>query len=288
MKMFIATLLKKCKRFVQRKADILTLKKWCNRERKLREIMVDDKCFEVLDSWFWNVFDEGWEKETLSVYKNFFTEEKDIYVDIGAYIGSAVFYASVAGANKIFAMEANPYSYYLLEENLKRNNDKIQMFQLKYSCVSDSDDKKIKFSATGPDSTAATMMKSNEEKVVWETDSVTLRSYLKSIDFNGNGLIKIDIEGAEILIVDDLIEIANLKKTAIFLSLHPPFWVDKEKNTELILSLGNYYTIFDVSGVKVSSQVLENMLLTEEKKPIWGTEWGNFFEVLLVSKKVEN
>jgi len=40
--------------------------------------------------------------------------------------------------------------------------------------------------------------------------------------------------------------------------------------------------LFSVKGKQLSHADVENMILTKEKFPEWGTPFGNFFEILIL------
>lgn len=282
-KISISELLRYAKSIFEFKSSNASLEKWRRHKRNERIITVENESFKVLDSWFWNVFDDGWEPETLNVYKKHLNE--GVYIDVGAYVGPAVFYASVAGASHIYAIEANPYSFYLLQENLNRNREKLAPFGLYELCVTNEDDRPVEFRSKIQDSTASTMMADDGGYIMWETMSIRLLTFLNKIIFRGHGLIKIDIEGAESLILDDIMKISEYPYTSLLLSLHAPFWKSRKDTSENVLKLFEKFRIFNVRGRLLSRETLMEMLLTDEEKPLWGTEWGNFFEILLKSKQ---
>jgi len=265
------------------KSSSTSLEKWERLKRDEKFITVENESFKVLDSWFWNIFDNGWEPETLNVYKKHLNG--GAYIDIGAYVGPAIFYASVAGASQIYGIEANPYSFYLLKKNLNINREIIPPFEVYQLCVTNEDGILVDFRSKINDSTASTMMADNAGHVMWKAMSIRLLTFLKKINFRGHGLIKIDIEGAESLILNDIMKISEYPNTTLFLSLHAPFWKNRKNTAGKILTLFERYQIFNASGDLLSRETLNKMLLTDEDKPFWGTEWGNFFEILLKSRK---
>ena len=38
---------------------------------------------------------------------------------------------------------------------------------------------------------------------------------------------------------------------------------------------------------ELSKDKLEEMIMSDEKNPVWGTKWGNFFEIVLSNKDVK-
>ena len=103
-------------------------------------------------------------------------------------------------------------------------------------------------------------------------------------DDDNFSLIKIDIEGAEDYIIEDL-SIFSRKQSAIWLSLHPPFIPDVERFLEKLLSLGDVFYFVDEDNTLIDGKVLESWIKTDAEFPSWGTKWGNFFEIGLLPKK---
>jgi len=95
--------------------------------------------------------------------------------------------------------------------------------------------------------------------------------------------IKIDIEGHESEIVQDIANIALcVPRATVFLSLHLPFWHDVERTTN---SLRRLYEVFDVRDVCNDGIPFEALAARCRwrgmNSPVWGTAAGNFFEIVL-------
>ena len=97
-------------------------------------------------------------------------------------------------------------------------------------------------------------------------------------------IIKIDIEGAEELIINDL-KILSDHNSAIWLSIHPPFFKDKKLFVKNLLTLGQSFFFVDSRNVAICSETISERTLSKEKNPQWGTKWGNFFEIGLLPKR---
>ena len=116
----------------------------------------------------------------------------------------------------------------------------------------------------------------NPEQQGAEILSLQLEEILHEIgDFS---LIKIDIEGAEELIINDLFQLSG-KNLAIWLSIHPPFYEDKTSFAEKLINLSEHFTFVDSNNMPIAHDVIENQVLSDLEKPEWGTKWGNFFEI---------
>ena len=78
-----------------------------------------------------------------------------------------------------------------------------------------------------------------------------------------------------------------LKDITIYLSVHPPFIKDKKEFCRQLLDFCyDYKYVLDSNMKKLSKDELEEMIMTDEKYPVWGTKFGNFFEIILTNKGV--
>ena len=251
------------------------------KEEEYRFIELIKLYFKVRNHWFFNEFEtHGWEPQTYFTYKNYLTKETT-YVDIGTWVGLTVMFASEIGVNKIYGIEANKLSYELTCENCKMNKltEKATIDNL---CILDRDNTLVHFGSTNSSETSsASSIKGNS----WLIPSIKLMTYLKEKNIQDDKLfIKIDIEGAEELIVEDLKNLAEKKDIIIYLSIHPTFWDNKEVAGRNILdACYKFQEVKDSANNNLAKEKLEEMIFTEDSHPAWGTIHGNFFEVTLIN-----
>lgn len=169
--------------------------------------------------WFWKQFADGtWEPNTFKIFDTFLDVERN-YVDIGAWIGPTVLYASPK-AKKVFAFEPDPVAFVMLTQNLKLNRaENVVVYPV---AVSDKW-QNIPFGAKTAfgDSMASELWGSKENTV----PAISLEAIV--LDLNPN-FIKIDIEGGEKFIFESQslkLALAECKPT-IHLSLHTPWFKD--------------------------------------------------------------
>lgn len=247
-----------------------------------RFINVNDMYFKVQDHWFWNEYDsKGWEPETYDTYKNYLTKNTT-YIDVGTWVGCTMFFAAEIGVNKIYGIEANDKSYEISKNNCGFNKLTKNAI-ISHLCITDKDNDIVSFGSTnGGETSSASSLRGNQFKV----KTTKLITYLKNNKIiNDDLFIKIDIEGAESLIIEDLKELSNKKDLVIYLSFHPPFWDNKEKTTkELLDVLYKFKEVRFSDNTLLNEDKLKEMCLTKEEKPSWGTPFGNFFEVIINNK----
>jgi tRNA/tmRNA/rRNA uracil-C5-methylase (TrmA/RlmC/RlmD family) len=73
------------------------------------------------EEWFSNDTINLWEQDTFHILEYYKDLEKDIYIDIGAWIGPTVLYSANI-YNRVIAIEPDPIAIERLEENIKVNN----------------------------------------------------------------------------------------------------------------------------------------------------------------------
>lgn len=223
----------------------------------MQQIKILNNTYKVEDHWFWNQYNqETWEPETLEVYKQYLTPSTN-YIDIGAWLGVTIFYAKELGCENIYGVEANPISYELLKSNCNLNNIDAQLDKL---CICDTNSL-VPFGSTNENITSSNSSMRGDKFIV---QGIRLRDYLRDKP-KDNLFIKIDIEGAEELLLDDLRDV----KSIIYLSIHVPFLNDKKKFLKKLQKF------------KTSCNNLEERILSEIEHPEWGTSFGNFFEIII-------
>ncbi|BCX15615.1 MAG: hypothetical protein KatS3mg097_507 [Candidatus Parcubacteria bacterium] len=128
----------------------------------------------------------------------FFKIRDKIFLDIGAHIGKySILYSDFY--EKIYAFEPEPDNFNLLKENIRLNNLKGKIFPFQLA-LSDKTSK-IEFYLS-PYSVANSLIKNEGYKKIL-VDTITLDEFLKQekINFNNISCIKIDVEGAEDMVI---------------------------------------------------------------------------------------
>ncbi len=251
------------------------------RDQKTICVQVNDTSFNVMNHWFWRKFKrKNWEPQTYQLMNKYLSPEKN-YIDVGTWIGPTILFATEIGAKKIYGVEANPVTYEILSKNSQMNqvvSEKLSLYNL---CITDVDGGKVDFGGKkDADASSASSIRGN----AWQIPSSTICTWMKKNKINGFNFIKIDIEGAESLIEKDMQILSSQKDLVVLLSLHPPFWENKEEIAETVAGYCSLFDVYTVNEEKLEIDELKEMMLTSVRKPKWGTKYGNFFEVLLKSK----
>tara|TARA_B100000787_G_C16180667_1_gene291600 strand:+ start:671 stop:1465 length:795 start_codon:yes stop_codon:yes gene_type:complete len=245
-------------------------------------ISLNENGYQVMGHDFWPRL-PNWEPETLEFFKKYLLKGTD-YLDIGAWIGPTALLATALGARKIKAIEPNPINFLHLVST-QANNGLMQKWSLINACISDTRTPSVIGPINGilHASSATNIIDRDEDGV--EIISLKIKDLLQASE--NYSLVKVDIEGAEQYIIDDL-SIFSTCNAAVWLSLHPPFIANKYLFLQKLLDLQKYFYFTDSNNCKISSEQLSLQFLSDVEKPNWGTVWGNFFEIGLLPKEFFN
>lgn len=207
-----------------------------------------------------------YEVGTLSFIKNY-CKDVDFFIDIGANIGLMSIYFNKVHDKPVFSFEANPSTYHILNQNILKNKiNNISAFNLG---IGDKIGKlklypNININRGG----ASFINRSNQKEVFYEVDINSLDNLIGLFPKVGNSLIKIDVEGWEINV---------LEGAKSFISNNKPILIienSKELSHSSIHSnsIFNYIKQFDFYNIYVLSNSKENIgklvkIELEEKLP---------------------
>lgn len=247
-------------------------------ENDLATVTIDDLKISVPDHPFWAKFAQGWEPDTERIYQSSIKAGSTV-LDIGAWIGPTVLFSLACGADKIIALEPNPMSFLSLKQIIELNPQLNEKATLLNQAISDKSGSLKMGLAEGESDTSTFGIQGDQIEI----QSTTINTLIDQYDLEKIDLIKIDIEGAEVLLSDDLKRLSQKPGQKIHLSIHLPFF-PKSADKRCFAQAFKNFTIFDDRGEQLSHQILEHRLLTEQTHPDWGTKHGNFFEIFLIVK----
>lgn len=170
-------------------------------------------------SWFWESVDSGqWEPETFEIMDKYLTYDAT-YLDVGAWIGPTVLYASRL-CHRCFAFEPSPVSYKELCENLALNNvnNVIALNEAVFNY-----DGVLTLGNEGDIGGSSTRVGQFDH--AFQIPCRTLKSFISTEKIDTHLFIKMDVEGAEESILED-IEFFEKHKPTLYVSLHPQWFRD--------------------------------------------------------------
>ena len=84
---------------------------------------------------------------------------------------------------------------------------------------------------------------------------------------------------------EELAAASSISLAAIWLSLHPPFFQNKELFLQKLFALESTFVFVDEENAPLTNDIISYWVMSDEQKPVWGTSWGNFFEIGLLPRK---
>lgn len=137
-------------------------------------------------------------------------KKDSLYIDVGANIGDTTIIASGYTKNKIYAFEPSPVAYPRLLENITLNNLDDQIIAEKI-VLSDKAGI-VEFAEMETSETSHISVGDRSHQNIIRVKAVTLDDYAKSHQISKIDLIKIDVEGAEMLVLLGASELLNKHK----------------------------------------------------------------------------
>ena len=178
---------------------------------------------------FWKNIYPNWENETFDIFDKYLKKDKQ-YLDIGAWVGVTALYASRL-SSYVVCVEADPISVKKLQHNINTNI---------LNTIIDIEDSAIYNESTkiifGPNtnSTTSQFNDSMSQIKVSSTkvsdifiNTITFEEIIKKYNLNNLGLIKVDIEGGEENILDELLEYSLKNNIYIYISFYYDWWNNK-------------------------------------------------------------
>src|SRR5690554_4830665 len=162
----------------------------------------------------------------------------EVIYDIGANVGYTALLAFIQNPNREYLLvDPNPLALQKAQGNLLNNNlgFKAQYYS---AFVSDTLNENIKFYTLGSGA-AGSMHPSHAESAAavnsFRTASTVTLDYLYSYYNLTPDLVKIDVEGAETLVMKDARTLAKETKCTFFIEIHNVEGLSMEKATDLII-----------------------------------------------------
>ena len=176
------------------------------------------KVVHSTNHWVWRDLANGeWEPETFELFDRFLTKEVS-YIDIGAWIGPTVLYATQL-AKETYAFEPDPSAYEELLANLNANPSLTNIKTYKAlvgpttGSVSMGNRKRV------GDSTSSVLFSQSDTN--WEAESIQLETFVAKEGLHSPLFVKIDIEGGEYTLLPALERFFEKYEPVVYLSVHP-------------------------------------------------------------------
>ena len=205
---------------------------------------------------FWKEIYTNWEVETFYQFDKLLSTDK-IFIDIGGWIGTTCIYGS-RKSKYVYVIEADKNSFNDMKKNIEINN---KIIPTNFSNISDINLTDINITLINKaiynidnidipfgknrfisnskinDSTSQIYHPSildlnnlnNLNDLTNSIKTISLESMIKeyNIDVNNISLIKVDIEGGEEFILNDLFILREMYNIPLYISFHYNWWIDK-------------------------------------------------------------
>jgi len=146
-------------------------------------------------------------------------------IDFGAHFGFTALYAA-ASVPDVFAFEPSPSNFALLAENIARNTDLGTRIRLFRHGVADRNDEVTLYAKAAGDSGSSIFQTIERDTLVNGTADATVAlrdaaAVLREIGLDQHTLLRIDIEGAEYLVVPASAALLAERRPYLHISFHP-------------------------------------------------------------------
>ncbi|MEM9989283.1 MAG: FkbM family methyltransferase [Pseudomonadota bacterium] len=193
-----------------------------SQDSQFSPIVIADQNFSVLTTnetsqQFWKAAVSGrWETETID-YLTQHLRKETVVLDIGAWIGPVTLLCSRLAKN-VVSFEPDPVAFSQLEKNVERNCHNVEITN---AAVGKKEGiLTLQSHGLGNSMTSAVGVQGEGENII-QVKMISFSSLKKHIVETDPLFVKIDIEGYEYEISDDILQLINRPHTKLLLSLHP-------------------------------------------------------------------
>lgn len=180
--------------------------------------------------WYMNVFsNQNWEGDTFDTF-NKVKDSTKIALDIGGWIGSTAIWLS-KHFEKVVVVEADKNAIIALKNNLKTNS--CENVDVCEKVIYNKSQERVFFGQnphTGSQlgDSMSLSKKNSDNSADYDVETITLESLISNYPKEKISFLKIDIEGGEEKIMEDLFELGTMYKWKVWLSFHYGWWENKD------------------------------------------------------------
>ncbi|MCH2032334.1 MAG: FkbM family methyltransferase [Tenacibaculum sp.] len=170
---------------------------------------------------FWNNLRTGkWEPNTFDVIDRYVSND-NIAIDLGCWIGPLSLYMAKKGAT-VYAIDPDPHAYKWFIKNLNLNPELKSKIHPRNVAISQKSGEQILYARKGYGYSSTSLLNRTRDKVNGtKAKTYSLDEFIKINSITKIDFLKIDIEGGEFAIINQLKKLKSKKKyNTLFLSLH--------------------------------------------------------------------
>jgi len=187
---------------------------------------------------FWKDIYSNWENETFDIFDKYLDPNKQ-FLDIGAWIGTTCLYAS-RKSSYVVSVEADHLSVEKLKTNILLNYLDVKV-DVENSAIY-NETTKILFGPNSSSNTSNFNDSMSQIKLIQTkendrlTNTITFHDIINKYKLNNLSLIKVDIEGGEEFILEEILDYTMIHKIPSYISFHYTWWNDKNLDRFIHLS----------------------------------------------------
>lgn len=191
---------------------------------------------------FWKTFENGdWEPQTLEILDKFL-DKNHSYIDMGAWIGPTSLYGCQI-AKHCYAIEPDPNAFLELKKNIELNTHLISKITLSNYCISNSCGSTKLYTKNNYEfGDSRSSIWYDEESTFQEVKTTTFEQFMHDFSIIDCNFIKMDIEGAEFIILPTMLDYLKTCRPTVLLEIHyEQFMNNPIKNLEAIKNILKIY-----------------------------------------------
>jgi FkbM family methyltransferase len=200
--------------------------------------------FEVSgDPEFWKSVDL-WEPETFDIVKRYADQSKS-FIDVGAWNGAVSLYASNL-FNNVVSIEPDVVAFDKLSHNI--NSNSCLNVTCRNVAISNRDGHDVLHLSNGGDSMSSLINRHTQVFPITGSQATETKRFETIIEDSSVeiGLIKMDIEGGELIALPDMIQYLDKNKPPIYVSFHPFWFPENLKEIQIAMFAEMFFYAYPV------------------------------------------
>jgi FkbM family methyltransferase len=200
--------------------------------------------FEVSgDPEFWKSVDL-WEPETFDIVKRYADQSKS-FIDVGAWNGAVSLYASHL-FNNVVSIEPDVVAFDKLSHNI--NSNSCLNVTCRNVAISNRDGHDVLHLSNGGDSMSSLINRQTQVFPITGSQGTETKRFETIIEDSSVeiGLIKMDIEGGELIALPDMIQYLDKNKPPIYVSFHPFWFPENLKEIQIAMFAEMFFYAYPV------------------------------------------
>lgn len=201
-----------------------------------------------------------WEPQTFDIFDAFLNKDHS-YVDMGAWMGITSLYGAHL-AKHCYSIEPDPVAFGYLSTNVSLNPKLRSKITLSNQCIFNKNgtvNLRNHYTTAGGNS-GSSILEIDKSLVSWKVPAIRFEQFVEENNITDCNFIKMDIEGAEGVVLPDMAEHLKKYKPTLYISLHPWFFKEDFDTAmpKIMEILSNYHHVFNIKGEEIPVSILSN------------------------------